>query len=156
MNVLTFVDFNAGQLLPTHGINAVSALDEVYDNISSVADGDLSGDALEIRTPIADLKTVSIFAAYSNVPFGHAGGTANLYLTSRDSKAYGAVGGFILEFPETEERNAWVWILEDASNDWNKVVRDLHTIFGMHYPERVTELLDWKEEMDIKIRAKKC
>lgn len=105
----------------------------IQEVMELVEDECFSG-VFQITQPITSLKTVSMLPAYSNVPY--AGNVYNLYIAIR-----GAVETFIVENSTNDE----VWILEDVSYLWDKVISSLYASKCAVGNNAVLEVLDFKE-----------
>jgi hypothetical protein len=98
---------------------AMQAVEEVME----LVEDECVSDAERITQPITSLKTVSMLPAYSNVPY--AGNVYNLYVAYK-RKLQGAVETFIVENSTNDE----VWILEDVSHLWDKIVGNLYATYA--------------------------
>lgn len=98
---------------------AEAAVQEVMELV-----GDYACDSERITQPITSLKTVSMLPAYGNVPY--AGNVYNLYVAYK-RKLQGAVETFIETFIVENSTNDEVWILEDVSHLWDKIVGNIYT-----------------------------
>lgn len=107
--------------------------------VMELVEDECVSDAERITQPITSLKTVSMLAAYSNVPY--AGNVYNLYVAYKHSKLQGAVQSFIVQNTMDDE----VWILEDVSHLWDNVIRNLYASKCAIGNAATLEVLDFKE-----------
>ena len=114
---------------------AMQAVEEVME----LVEDECVSDAERIVQPLSSLKTVSMLPAYSNVPY--AGNVYNLYIAYKHSAIRGAVETFIVENSTNDE----VWILEDVSYLWDKIVGNLYASKCAIGNAETLEVLDFKE-----------